>query len=156
MNIKRIIIGTVVGAITLFVLGYLIFELAFGEFYAANMGSATGVVRDNPVIWASVLASISYALLLTLAIEAQGGPATIVNGLKLGAIIGFLVWFTVDVTFYGILNLTNLTLAIVDPLLELVHAAISGAVIAAAIGRISSGRQAAKVDEVPGESSGQQ
>ena len=140
MNIKRIVIGTVAGAVTLFILGYLIFEMAFGEFYAANMGSATGVERDNPVMWASALASISYGLLLTLAIDTRGGSVTVVNALKTGAIVGFLVWFTVDFTFYGIFNLTNLTLAVVDPLLELVHAGIAAAVIAAVLGMISGDR----------------
>lgn len=141
MNINRIIIGTVVGAITLLVLGYLIFELTFADFYAANMGSATGVMRETQVMWASALGSISYALLLTLAIETRGGSVTIVDGLKVAAVVGFLLWFTVDFTFYGIFNLTNLKLAIVDSLLELVHAGITGAVMAAVLGRFASGRQ---------------
>ena len=136
MDIKRLIIGTVVGAITLYILAYLIFELAFGEFYAANAGSATGLVRDTPLMWATALGSISYAALLTLAIETRGGSVTIVDGLKIAAIVGFLLWFTVDFTFYGLFNMSNLTLTIVDPLLELIHAGISGAVIAAVFGKI--------------------
>lgn len=140
MNAKNIIIGTVVGGITLFLLGYLIFEMVFGEFYSANMGSATGVVRETPVMWAGVLASVSYAVLLTLAILSRSDSPTIVDGFKVAAIVGFLLWFTVDFTFYGIFNLTNLTLAIVDPLLELVHAGIAGAVIAAVL-RSLAGRQ---------------
>ena len=141
MDIKRIIIGTVVGAITLYILAYLIFELAFGEFYAANVGSATGLVRDNPLMWATAMGSISYAALLTLAIETRGASVTIVDGLKVGAVVGFLLWFTVDLTFYGIFNLSNLTLTIVDPLLELIHAGISGAVIAAVFGKIGGAQE---------------
>ena len=141
MDIKRLIIGTVVGAITLYILAYLIFELAFGEFYAANVGSATGLVRDNPLMWATAMGSISYAVLLTLAIETRGASVTIVDGLKIGAIVGFLVWFTVDFTFYGIFNISNLTLTIVDPLLELIHAGISGAVIAAVFGKIGGAQE---------------
>ncbi len=146
MNVKRIVIGTVVGAITLFIVGYLIFELAFGDFYTANMGSATGVVREVPVLWASALASISYALLLTLALETKEGSATVMDGAKVCAIVGFLLWFTVDFTFYGIFNLTNLTLAIVDPLLEAVHGGIAGAVIAAVSGKMSGAGQGLQAD----------
>lgn len=140
MNTKSIIIGTVVGGITLFVLGYLIFEMAFEDFYSANMGSAMGVERETQVMWAGALASVSYALLLTLAILSRADFPTIVGGFTVSAIVGFLLWFTVDFTFYGIFNLTNLTLAIVDPLLELVHAGIAGAVIAAVLGALA-GRQ---------------
>lgn len=137
MNIKRISIGTVVGAITLFILGYVLFDLAFGEFYAANMGSATGVERETPLLWASALGSVSYALLLALALEGKGASVTIVDGLRIGAVVGFLMWFTVDFTFYGLFHLTNLKLAIVDPLLELVHAGVAGAVMAAVSARVS-------------------
>ena len=143
MDIKRLIIGTVVGAITLYILGYVIFDLAFGEFYAANAGSATGVVRDNEVVWAVAMGTLSYAALLTLAIGTRAGSATIVDGLKIAAIVGFLLWFTVDLIFYGIWNVSNLTVSIVDPLLELIRAGISGAVIAAVLGKIADTPQEA-------------
>ena len=46
MDTKRLVIGTLVGGIILYALGYLIFDLAFADFYAANTGSATGVERN--------------------------------------------------------------------------------------------------------------
>ena len=52
MDIKRLIIGTVVGGITLYILGYIIWDMLFAEFYAANAGSATGVVKDPQAILA--------------------------------------------------------------------------------------------------------
>ncbi len=146
MDIKRFIIGTVVGAITLYILGYLIFDLAFAEFYAANAGSATGVVRDNQVVWAVALGTLSYAALLTLAIGTFAGSATIVDGLKIGVIVGFLLWFTVDFIFYGIFNISNLTLTFVDPLLELIRAGITGAVIAAVLGQIAGAPEAPQTE----------
>ena len=137
MDIKRLIIGTVVGAITLYILGYVIWELAFADFFAANRGSATGVGRDTQVIWALALGTLSYAVLLTLAIGTRAGSATIVDGLKIGAIVGFLMWFSVDFIHYGIGNVSNLTATIADSLLELVRAGISGGVIAAVLGKIA-------------------
>ena len=141
MDIKRFIIGTVVGAITLYVLGYLIFDLALGWFYSANAGSATGLVKDPQVIWAVALGTLSYAALLTLVIEIRGGSITIVDGLKIAAIVGFLLWFTVDFIFYGNFNMSNLTLTFVDPLLELIRAGIGGAVIAAVFGKIGGAQE---------------
>jgi len=66
-----------------------------------------------------------------------------VEGLKIGAIVGFLLWFTVDLIFYGIWNVSNLTVSIVDPLLELIRAGISGAVIAAVLSKIADTPQEA-------------
>ncbi len=136
MDTKRLIIGTIVGGIVLYILGYVIWEMVFADFFAANAGSATGVFRDNPVIWALALGTLSYAALITLAIGTRGGSATIVDGLKVGAIVGFLMWFGSDFIHYGIGNVSNLTATIADSLLELVRAGISGGVIAAVLGMI--------------------
>lgn len=146
MDIKRLIIGTVVGAITLHILGYVIWELAFADFFAENAGSATGVYRDNPVIWALALGTLSYAALLTLAIETRAGSATIVEGLKIGAIAGFLMWFGSDFIHYGIANIANLTATIADSLLELIRAGISGAVIAAVLGKIAGTQESPQTE----------
>ncbi len=146
MDIKRLIIGTIVGGIVLYILGYLIWELAFADFFAANAGSATDVFRDNPVIWAVALGTLSYAALLTLAIGTRAGTATIVDGLKIGAIVGFLLWFGSDFIHYGIANISNLTATIVDPLLELIRAGISGAVIVAVLGKIAGAQEAPQTE----------
>ena len=146
MDIKRLIIGTVVGAITLYIIGYVIWELAFADFFAANAGSATGVYRDTQVIWALALGTLSYAVLLTLAIVTRAGSTTIVEGLKVGAIVGFLMWFGVDFIHYGIGNVSNLTATLVDSLLELIRAGISGAVIAAVLGKIAGAQEAPQTE----------
>jgi hypothetical protein len=142
MNIKRLVIGTVVGSITLFVLGYLIFDLAFAAFYAANTGSATSVARATQVVWAVALGSLSYAALITLAIGRGPGSSNVGTAVKIGAVVGFLLWFTADFIFYGIQNVSNLTRTVVDPLLELVRGGVGGGVIAVVLGRIpESGRR---------------
>ena len=137
MNIKRFVIGTVVGGIALYIVGYLIFDLTFANFYAENSGSAAGVMRDNPIWWAVCAGTLSYAVLLTLAIESRSGSPSPVDGMKVGAVVGFLLWFTVDFILYGYQNVNNLTLASTDPLLELVRGGIGGAVIAAVLGKIA-------------------
>ena len=136
MDAKRLMIGTLVGGVVLFATGYLIFELAFAAFYAANAGSATGVERDPQLVWAVALGSLSYAALVTLAISGRASSLNIGAGVKIGAVVGFLLWFTVDFTLYGITNVGNLTRTIVDPLLELVHGGIAGGVIAVVLRKI--------------------
>ena len=135
MDTKQLMIGTLVGGITMYLVGYLIWDLAFAGFFAANAGSATGVVRDPQLIWAVVLGTLSLAALITLAVGSRTGSSTIGAGFKIGAIVGFLVWFGVDFILFGVWNVSNLTATIVDPLLEIVRSGIGGAVIAAVLGR---------------------
>ena len=139
MGTKRLVIGTLAGGIAMYLVGYLIWGVAFVGFFAANAGSATDMARESRLVWAVVLGTFSLAALVTLAVGSQAGAATILNGLKIGAIVGFLVWFGVDFIHYGARNVWNLTATIVDPLLEIVRTGIGGAVIAVVL-RISSKR----------------
>ena len=136
MNIKRLSIGSVVGAITLYLLGMLIFVILFADFFDANSGSAVGVDRDTPIVWALIISSLFYAVLLTLALESRSTSKSIVDGLMIGAVVGALLWGTADFIIYGITNLNNLTATIADILLEGVHGGIAGGVIAAVLSKV--------------------
>jgi hypothetical protein len=129
MDVKKLAIGTVGGGVVMWALGYLIFQTLMADFYASNAGSAQGVARETPLLWAVILGTLALAKLLTFALI-WSGASSIAEGFKIGAIVGFLVWFGVDFIFYGSQNVSNLTLAIVDPMLEIVRTGLSGAFIA--------------------------
>ncbi len=132
MDMKKLAIGTLVGGVVMFLLGYLIFATVFANFYAAN--EVEGVARDAPIYWAQVLGTFGLAALVTLALG-WSGASSIGEAFKIGAIVGFLVWFGVDFILYGVRNVSNLTLTIVDPLLEIVRTGLSAAIIAAVLAR---------------------
>lgn len=132
MDGRRMMIGTVVGSIVLMITGYLIFDVVLAGFYVSN--SSPGLDREAPILWAMALASLSFAGLITYAMGARGATS-VGDGIRVGAIVGFLLWFTADFLFYGATNMSNLTLAVVDPLVELVHGGIAGAAIAAVLAR---------------------
>ncbi len=142
MDTKRLVIGTLAGGITMYFVGNLIWGMAFADFFAANRGSATGVAREAGLVWAVALGTLSLAALVTLAVGSRGASSTIGGGFKIGAIVGFLVWFGVDFIHYGITNVDNLTATIVDPLLEIVRTGVVGAVIAAVLGRLAKREEA--------------
>jgi hypothetical protein len=145
MNIKLSLTGTVVGAIVLYATGYLIFDLVFANFYRTNAGSATGVDRGGQLVWAMSVANLAYGALITFAIGNRIGTLSMAGGAKIGAIVGFLLWCTVDFVYYSTTNIANLTRTVVDPLLEFVHGGIGGAVIAVVLG--SMGGHSIKVPE---------
>jgi hypothetical protein len=132
------VIGTLVGGVTVFATGTLLFSIApVRDFlvYAMNAGSATGVARGPQFVWAVALGALSYSALITLAIGCRAGSLNTGSGIKIGAVVGFLLWFTADFMFYGISNVGSLTSTVVDPLLELVPGAVAGGVIAAVLGK---------------------
>ena len=136
MNIKRMGIGTVVGAITLYLLGMLIWEVLFADFFEANSGSAVGVVRETPILWAVIVGTLAYAKLLTFALEWKGASNSLLEGLKVGVVVGALLWGTADFILYGYFHLNNLTATIADTLLEGVRGGIAGGVIAAVLSKV--------------------
>jgi hypothetical protein len=143
MSLKRFVIGTAVGGCAVFVTGSLLFALApFSEFYsyAMNSGPATGVSRESPLVWAVFLGALSYSALVTLAIGSRPQSTGVAAGIKIGAVVGFLIWFTADFMLFGISNVGTLTSTIVDPLLEMVPGAVAGGIIAAVLGRVTIGQ----------------
>lgn len=137
MNAKQWVIGTVVGAVVVFASGWVLFEMLLGDYYAANVGSATGVDKDPPVMWSIAVGAIAYAALIIYAMRGQAASANMVSGAKVGAIVGFLLWATADYSLFGIVNMNNLTITVVDPFVELVHGGIAGAVIGALLPKVA-------------------
>ena len=132
MDTKRLAIGTVVGGIAMFVVGYLFWNILF-DYYAALLAAA-GIAREPQLLWVLAASNVPFAALVTLAIE-RGGSSTIGRGVKVGAIVGFLVWSGVALVHYGSMTAFGLMATILDPLLEVVHFGIGGGVIAAVLGR---------------------
>ena len=122
MSPRQLVIGTLVGALTLSAIGYVIFGIAFPEFFTnvMNAGSATNVERQPPLFWAVALAMLSYGLLMTLAVGRGSRALTTRAGVTTGAVVSFLLWFTADFMLYGISNVGSLSGAATDPLLEMV------------------------------------
>jgi hypothetical protein len=142
MNTKRLVIGTLVGASVLSATGYLIFGVLLPDFYTTflSAGSATGVARQPMLLWAIALGMLSYGLLVALAVESRSGSSTVRAGMRIGAVVSFLMWFTGDFILYGISNVGNVAGILVDPFLEAVPGAIAGGVVAAVLGHFRERR----------------
>lgn len=136
MNHKKLVIGTIVGATTLQLAGYLIFEVILSDFYRENVGFAIDAFRAGTVIWALVIANISFSALITLCILGKAGALTVRRGFVTGLVVGFLVWLGMDFTTYAFTHLWTLMIVFVDPLVAAIHNGIAGAVIAFVLAKI--------------------
>ncbi len=134
MDTKKLVTGIVVGGITMFAVGYLIFDMAMAGFYATNNARAFGVGREA-IIWLPVvLGSASLATLVTLCIG-WSGAKNAAQGFKVGGMVGFLVWFGVDLILYGNFTISTNIFPVVDGSLEIVRTGIVGAVVATVLGK---------------------
>lgn len=133
MDIKRLAIGTLVGAATLSGVGYTVFGVVFPDFYTnfLNAGSATAVARQAMLWWAIALGMLSYGLLIALAVGTRAGSVTVRTGAMIGALVSFLAFFTGDFLLYGISNIGNVRGILLDPLLEALPGAVAGGTVAA-------------------------
>ena len=130
---KRFLIGTVAGGFALFLLGGLIYEVILGGFYEANLGSATGVLREVPIWWALVVSQLGLGAVLTY-VFLHADVTTAADGLRTGAIFGILFGIAMAFDLYGVTNWSNITVAFVEPFVTTVRFALGGAVIGWTLG----------------------
>lgn len=129
----RFVGATIAGMSTIAVVGGLIYGVAFSSFIEANLGSATGVMKPPELLWVG-LAHIPFGVLLTLVVwwrgdcSARGGAVT-------GALLGFLMAASYDLSQYGTTNLWSLKLTLVDPLFTMVMVGVAGGVVGTVLGR---------------------
>jgi hypothetical protein len=134
MNV-RVLLATVAGAITAFVVGYLIFGLLTAPYVNEVAIQYAGLYKVPPDFTLLFLKNIVQAFLLVFIFEYLAGIRTFLGGLKNGAIIMFLVTLSVNLSLMSVMNLnTGVRAEILDVLGETVRFAISGGVIGAVLG----------------------
>ena len=129
MTLQRLALGTVVGGLVLFLLGYLVYGVLFASFFATNVGTATGVTREPFNFVALLLGQLAFAAILTMIFN-WSAVRSASQGAKIGALAGLLFFLGIDLTLYATTNVQNLAASLVDALLAALLFAVSGAVIA--------------------------
>ncbi len=137
MDSKKRIMATLAGFVTLFLLGWIFYGMLLVDFFAANSGTATGVMRSDTemVWWALVVGNVLQAYLLVYIFSKWTNITTFGDGLKAGITIGLILGFGFDLTMYGTTNMMNLTGALVDPLVVAGMFGLTGGVIGMVLGR---------------------
>lgn len=135
---KKMLISTVAGGVAFFLLGGLIYEVILAGFYRANLGSATGVLRELPIWWAMAVSQLGLAAVVTY-VFLHASVATASDGLRTGAIFGLLLGIAMSFDLYSVTNWSNMTVAFVEPFVWAVRTALAGAVIGWTLGMGSKG-----------------
>jgi len=130
---KKMLIGTIAGGVTFFLLGGLIYAVILADFYEANLGSATGVMRELPIIWAMVVSQLGMGAVVTW-VFLHADVATALDGLKAGAIFGLLLGIAISFDLYSVTNWSNSTVAFFEPIVWVVRTALAGGAIGWTLG----------------------
>lgn len=132
----RILMATIAGAVTIFILGYLIYGILLDSYMKENMIQYVGLNKQpTPDFVPLIFSNGVKAFLLAFIFEYWAQIRTFVAGLRGGAIVMFLVALSTDLSFLGYMNLfKGFTPVIVDVFAETVRVALAGGVIAAVLG----------------------
>ena len=133
MNTKCLI-ASIAGAVVLFVGGYVLYDLVLGGFFEANMGSATGALKEAPnFLWIAV-GQLAGGGVLATALGWKGATDAAGGG-KAGALLGALLAVSFGFVSLGTMNLMTLAGTLVDIVVMGVLWGAAGAVVGTMLGR---------------------
>lgn len=134
------IVAALAGAVTSFVLGYIIYGLLFADFFQAHAGTAVNAMKgmDEVSLPAIFLGELCGAALLTIIYGHWASIKTFAAGAKAGAIFGLLISLAFNLTLLGTMNINDLTAVLVDAPLAAIRIAIAGGVVGLLLGRESA------------------
>lgn len=131
MNTKKFLLGTLIGGVVFFLLGWLFYGVLFMDFMVQHSAPGMGKEPDFPFL---ILANLAAAALLSFIFLKWASISTFSSGATAGLIIGFLTALNWDLAIYATTNMGDLTLVLMDILIVSVMSAISGGVIGMVIG----------------------
>ena len=124
---KNCVLATLAAFVTMFVLGYVIYQPLLGGFFEANVGTATGVIKETPVFWQIIVGQLCGALLLVTVLSWKGVESA-ADGFKTGAMYGLLLSLYFGFMNLGTMNTSTMNAALVDAVVSLVLLGAAGAV----------------------------
>ncbi len=133
---KKVMIGSVVGGVVAFFLGWVIFGMLLSGFYKANMTVYEGLMIDPPNMVGIAIGNLMWCVLLAVLFNKMG-IADLVQGAIWGGLTFFLVMGGMDLFFWASMNLYSPMGLAVDVVANTCFGAIMGAVIAFVMSKIS-------------------
>lgn len=136
MDTKKFLVGTIVGGISFFLLGYLIYGMALMNFMSQHGGSATGVQKmpEEFAWWALIVGNLTSGALLSYIFLKWAHVSTFGGGASAAATIGFFTALSFDMVFFATSNIMDLTGVITDIIAFTIMNAIAGGIIGATLG----------------------
>lgn len=134
MITRKCVLATLAAFVTMYALGYAIYEWILGSFMAENVGTATGVMRDPPSFLHISLGQLAGAGLLATVLSWKGVKSAMA-GARAGAVVGLLLAAYYGFMMLGTTNTTTMEAVFADVVGSMVMLGGAGAVVAVVMGR---------------------
>jgi len=131
MDIKKLLIGGIVGGIVFFGLGYLIYGNLLVGFMQKNPGTATGVDRaPEQMQWLYlIIGNLCMGFLLAYVLL-RANVKTLAAGLITAGVVGALMSVGYDCMMYATTNVMSKKMMAADVAASTAMSAIAGAIVA--------------------------
>lgn len=137
MDMKKLLVGTLVGGLVSWLLGFLIYGLLLMDYFQGEASAAAADIwRDPPEMLWLVLGSLFQGCFITYIFTKWAGISTFSGGLQAGAVIGLLLGLAFNLTWHGVADLQTLSATFVDVLLAIVTWSILGGIVGAVLGML--------------------
>jgi uncharacterized membrane protein len=136
MDFKKFLIGSLVGGIAYFLLGYLFYGLLLNSFFSQHSIAPSGSMKAMADIiwWVLVLGNLFMGALLTYIFLKVGSVKSFGSGAGTGAAVGFFLWLSIDLINFSTQNSFTHKSLLADVVVGIVMTAIAGGIIGAVLG----------------------
>ncbi|MCX6244837.1 MAG: hypothetical protein NTU98_09045 [Bacteroidetes bacterium] len=134
---KKLILATLAGSVTQFVLGWLIYGLLLGSFMSSHSNHYEGLMKDmttGSFMLLIFVSGLGMSFLLSFIFQRWAKFDTVLKGLTAGMLFGFFVALSYDISSFAMMNLFSKRAMLADILANTIIMGIVGAVIALVLG----------------------
>ncbi len=136
MDIKKLLFGAIAAFFAMFLLGYLWHAVLMVDFYQNNSGEIGAIFRADTKVLFIGIGYFSLALVMSYIYpKGAAGDNRIMDGIKFGAVMGFVWVVPLLSVLYGATTVFSKTFVFGDGIYHIVEGAIGGAIIAMVYGK---------------------
>ena len=137
MDIKKLLIATLVGTIVFFLLGWVIWGIILDPINADHVIEYEGLRPEYPNLSLIAASCLAFSLMLCYIYLKWANIKTFMTGAKAGALISVLVGLNYSLMMKASMNLVDWTVVGTDTIGNLVWGFVGGGVVGLVIGALS-------------------
>lgn len=135
MDIKKLVVGGIVGGILFFFLGWLLYGMLLMDFMTNNPGVVSGYSKETPDFLYLAIGNLLSGFMMAY-IFIKANINTLMGGLIMAAVVGLLMAASYDCVMYATTSLVSKKMMLADVLASTAMSAVAGAVVGLLMGKL--------------------